>query len=335
MRILKKRSPSLATTTLRTLAEYPFVSALVATAGLMAAAALVNRRLADKAQRDNPPQGRFIDIDGVRLHYVERGSGRPLVLLHGNGSMIQDFESSGLIDLAAKDYRVIVFDRPGFGHSQRPRNVVWTPAAQADLFKDALAQLGVEKAIVLGHSWGASVAIALASRHSAMVEALVLASGYYFPTARTDAMMAMAGPAIPGFGDILSHTISPILSRLMWPAMLRQLFGPKSVPQKFDGFPKALAVRPSQLRAGAAEAALMVPAAILSAKTYGELAMPVTILAGEDDRLIDIDEQSGRLHDEIKHSKMHRVPNAGHMIQQSDTADLMAAVDEAAATTLH
>jgi len=335
MRILKKRSPSLTTATLRAFAEYPFASALVATAGLMAAAAIVNRRLADKAQRDNPPQGRFIDIDGVRLHYVERGSGRPLVLFHGNGSMIQDFESSGLIDLAAKDYRVIVFDRPGFGHSLRPRNVVWTPAAQADLFKEALAHLGVEKAIVLGHSWGASVAVALASRHPAMVEALILASGYYFPTARTDAMMAMAGPAIPGFGDLLSYTISPILSRLMWPAMLRQLFGPKAVPRKFDGFPKSLAVRPSQLRAGAAEAALMVPAAMLSAKNYGELAMPVTILAGEDDRLIDIDEQSGRLHDEIKHSKMRRVPNAGHMIQQSDTADLMAAVDEAAAQTLH
>jgi pimeloyl-ACP methyl ester carboxylesterase len=335
MRILKKRSPSPAATILRALTEYPLASAVVATASLMAAAAVVNRRLADKAQRDNPPQGRFIDIDGVRLHYVERGSGRPLVLLHGNGSMIQDFESSGLIDLAAKDYRVIVFDRPGFGHSLRPRNVVWTPAAQADLFRDALAHLGVEKTIVLGHSWGASVAIALASKHPSMVEALILASGYYFPTARPDAIMAMAGPAIPGFGDILSYTISPILSRLMWPAMLRKLFGPKSVPQKFDGFPKSLAVRPSQLRASAAEAALMVPAAILSSKTYGELAMPVLILAGEDDRLININEQSGRLHDEIRHSKMRRVPAAGHMIQQSDTADLMAAVDEAAAETLH
>ncbi|WP_029085139.1 alpha/beta fold hydrolase [Bradyrhizobium sp. th.b2] len=335
MRILKKRSPSLATSTFRALKEYPIASTVVATIGLMAAAAVVNQRLADKAQRDHPPQGRFIEIDGVRLHYVERGSGRPLVLLHGNGSMIQDFETSGLIDLAAKHYRVIVFDRPGFGYSLRPRNVVRTPAAQADLFRDALAHLGVDKAIVLGHSWGASVAVALASKHPSMVEALILASGYYFPTARTDAIMAITGPAIPGFGDVLSHTISPILSRLMWPAMLRQVFGPKSVPGKFDGFPKSLAVRPSQLRASAAEAALMVPAAILSAKTYGELAMPVVILAGEDDRIIDIDEQSGRLHDEIKHSKMHRLPRAGHMIQQSDTADLMAAVDEAAAETLH
>jgi pimeloyl-ACP methyl ester carboxylesterase len=99
-----------------------------------------------------------LEVNGLRLHYVERGSGAPLVLLHGNGSMIQDFESSGLIDLAAKNYRVIVFDRPGFGHSDRPRNVVWTPAAQAELVNSALDRLGVSHAIVLGHSWGASVA---------------------------------------------------------------------------------------------------------------------------------------------------------------------------------
>ncbi len=76
--------------------------------------------------------------------------------------MIQDFESSGLIHLAAKSYRVIVFDRPGFGHSSRPRNVVWTPDAQAELLKIALERLDVSHALVLGHSWGASVAIALA-----------------------------------------------------------------------------------------------------------------------------------------------------------------------------
>ena len=92
--------------------------------------ALVNRHFAKKAERDNPAAGRFLDVNGVRLHYVERGLGDPLVLLHGNGSMIEDFQSSGLIDLAAKQFKVIVFDRPGFGHSDRPRNVIWTPDAQ-------------------------------------------------------------------------------------------------------------------------------------------------------------------------------------------------------------
>ena len=122
------------------LKSHPIVTSIVV--GL-AASAILNRVLAKKAERRNPPTGRFITIDGVRLHYVERGTGRPLVLLHGNGSMIQDFESSGLLDLAAKKYRVIAFDRPGFGHSDRPRSTVWTPEAQADLLNAALVKMGV------------------------------------------------------------------------------------------------------------------------------------------------------------------------------------------------
>jgi pimeloyl-ACP methyl ester carboxylesterase len=332
---LRTRSPRFLAYKARTIAQaHPYVLAAAATVGALAVSALVNRRLAKKAENGNPPAGQFLEVNGVRLHYVERGSGAPLVLLHGNGSMIQDFESSGLINLAAKNYRVIVFDRPGFGHSLRPRNVVWTPEAQADLFVKALNRLNVGQAIVLGHSWGASVAVALATKHPALVQALVLASGYYFPTARAD-VVALSGPAIPVLGDIVSYTISPIVSRLMWPAMLRKMFGPRPVPDKFAGFPKEMAVRPSQIRASAAETALMIPAAFASAKNYDELAMPVIIIAGEDDRLIDIDEQSSRLHDEVRQSKLHRIAGAGHMVQQSATGDLMAAIDEAAAATLH
>jgi pimeloyl-ACP methyl ester carboxylesterase len=330
----KTRSKSLLSSCLAALRRYPVTTAVAAAAGALAATAILNRQLAEKAQRDNPPQGRFIDVDGVRLHYVERGQGRPVVLFHGNGSMIQDFESSGLIDLVGKNYRAIVFDRPGFGHSTRPRNVSWTPEAQADLFIKALDRLNVQRAIVLGHSWGASVAVALAIKHPSFVEALVLASGYYFPTARAD-VAALSVPAMPVIGNIVSLTISPLVSRLMWPAMVRKVFGPRSVPEKFAGFPKEMAVRPSQIRASAAEAGLMIPAALASSKSYGELAMPTIILAGEDDRLIDINQQSGRLHAEVKQSKLHRIAGAGHMIQQSETRDLMAAIDEAAAETLH
>jgi len=313
--------------------RHPGLTALAAAGSLVGATAILNRRLARKAQHDNPPQGRFIDVDGVRLHYVERGEGIPLVLFHGNGSMIQDFESSGLIDLAAANYRVIAFDRPGFGHSLRPRHIAWTPAAQADLFKKALDRLGVAQAIVLGHSWGASVAVALAIRHPSFVQALVLASGYYFPTPRADGPASLVS-AMPVLGDIISYTFSPTAARIMWPAILRKLFGPERVPKKFAGFPKELAVRPSQMRAAAAEAAMMIPAAFAGAKTYGELEMPAIILAGEEDRLIDI-EQSARLHRHIKGSTLHRISGAGHMIQQSATSDLMAAIDQAAAESLH
>jgi pimeloyl-ACP methyl ester carboxylesterase len=141
----------------------------------------------------------------------------------------------------------------------------------------------------------------------------------------------MSGPAIPVLGDIVRMTISPILGRLMWPSMLRKMFGPRSVPAKFAGFPKEMALRPSQIRASAAETALMIPAAFASAKTYGKLTMPIIIIAGEEDRIIDTDKQSARLHDEVSQSKLHRIVGAGHMVQQSATGDLMAAIDEAAA----
>src|SRR4030088_2749882 len=256
---LKTRSPRSLAHKGRTIAQaHPYVVAAAATVGALAISALVNRQLAKKAELDNPAIGRFLDVNGVRLHYVERGSGEPLVLLHGNGSMIEDVESSGLIDLAAKNYRVIVFDRPGFGHSDRPRNVVWTPDAQAELIKLALAQVGVSSAIVLGHSWGASFAVAMALKYPTLVRGLVLASGYYYPTLRPD-VVALAAPSLPFVGDILSHTLSPLLSRAIWPLMLKKIFGPRSVPKKFNAFPKEVALRPSQIRASTAESALMIP----------------------------------------------------------------------------
>jgi pimeloyl-ACP methyl ester carboxylesterase len=303
--------------------------AAVTTVGALAISALVNRRLARDAERDNPPAGQFLEVNGVRLHYVERGSGRPLVLLHGNGSMIQDFESSGLIDLAAKNYRVIVFDRPGFGHSDRPRNVVWTPAAQADLISNALNRLGISEAIVLGHSWGASVAVALALKYPRLVQGLVLASGYYYPTVRPDAI-ALSAPAVPFVGDVLRYTLSPIVSRLMWPLLIAKIFGPEPAPKKFEGFPKGMAFRPSQIRASAAESALMVPDAFYFRNDYANLKMPVVIVAGEQDRLIDIDSQSARLHCDVAQSRFHRVPGTGHMIHQTATHVVMSAIDEVA-----
>jgi pimeloyl-ACP methyl ester carboxylesterase len=306
-----------------------YAAASAVAIGALAAIALINRHLSNKAERDNPPAGRFLEVSGVRLHYVERGSGEPLVLLHGNGSMIQDFESSGLIDLAAQDFRVIVFDRPGFGHSDRPRNVVWTPDAQAELIKRALDRLGVSNAIVLGHSWGASVAVALALKYPGLVRGLVLASGYYYPTARAD-VLAMGAPSLPLIGDILSHTLSPLISRATWPLMMAKIFGPRSVPNKFEAFPKEMALRPSQIRASAAESALMIPDAFHLRKKYVDLKMPVVIIAGEQDRLIDIDSQSARLHSDVSQSRFHRIPGNGHMIQQTATDRVMSAISEVA-----
>jgi pimeloyl-ACP methyl ester carboxylesterase len=253
-------------------------TAIAAAVGL-GVVALINGAVAREIERRNPPKGSFLDVDGVRLHYVEKGSGPPVVLLHGNQSMVEDFEISGLFDRLAQDHRVIAIDRPGFGHSERPGGKVWTASAQAALIRKALAKLGVEKPIIVGHSWGALVALAHAVDHRADTGALLLLSGYYFPTRRFEAVIASL-PAIPVIGHVLRYTISPILGWLTGPIVLKKLFEPSEVTERVKReFPFSMALRPSQIRATAGDAAQLVPAATSLARHYGQLGMPIAIMA--------------------------------------------------------
>ena len=158
---------------------------------------------------------------------------------------------------------------------------------------------------------------------------MVLASGYYYPTARSD-VVAASGAAVPVIGDIMSYTLLPVIKRLMWPLALAKIFGPSRVPTKFKGFPKEMTFRPSQIRASAAESALMIPGAFALHRDYPDLKMPVVIIAGENDRVIDINKQSARLHRDVEQSTLHRVPGAGHMVHQTSTDLVMLAIDEAA-----
>jgi pimeloyl-ACP methyl ester carboxylesterase len=283
-------------------------------AAVLAAVGLINHALARRAERRNPPEGKFVTVDDVRLHYIERGTGPVIVLLHGNGTMARDFVLSGVFDLLCKDHRVIAFDRPGFGFSDRPRGRIWTPDAQAALLQKALRRLDVRRAVVVGHSWGTLVAVALALRDQVHTAGLVLLSGYYFATLRADVAL-MAWPAVPLLGDILRYTISPLLGRLMAPAAHRKMFAPSPVTERFaKEFPVELEVQPSQIRASAGEAALMIPGAAGLAKHHSELSLPVAIMAGRGDKIVDCDSQAGRLGTELPGTTLTKVPGAGHMI---------------------
>jgi pimeloyl-ACP methyl ester carboxylesterase len=300
----------------------------IGAAATLAAATFVHQR-AWQAERDNPPSGRFIEVDGVRLHYVERGEGPPLVLLHGNGSMLQELQLSGLFELAASRYRVIALDRPGYGHSTRPRRSWWGPMAQATLLRALLARLGIERPIVLGHSFGAMVAMSYALEHPAATRSVVLVSGYYFPTGRLDVPL-MAPPAIPLLGDAMRHTISPLIGRLLWPFMLRRVFSPAPVPRYFERFPTWMALRPSQLRAAAEEAALLIPSAMRLQKLYHALEVPAVIVAGAHDRYVDHARHSLELARRLPRSELLLSPRAGHMVHHVDPRRVLQAIELAA-----
>jgi pimeloyl-ACP methyl ester carboxylesterase len=154
-----------------------WIVVLLVIGAILAAMAILNMVLAALAERRHPPTGSFMEVNGVRLHYSDRGTGRPVLLLHGNAVTGDDYNTSGVAEQLVGSYRVLIFDRPGFGYSARPRGRVWTAGQQADLIHAAMGRLGVERAVVVGHSWGTLVALALAERHPASTVGLVLLSG--------------------------------------------------------------------------------------------------------------------------------------------------------------
>ncbi len=300
-------------------------------AAVLGGMALANHLAARRSERRHPPRGRFVEVDGVRLHYLEAGHGTPVVLLHGNGATADDFVASGLFHRLAARHRVIAFDRPGFGHTPRPRGRVWTAHAQAELIHAALRRLSADRPVLVGHSWATLVALNMALDHPQDFAAVVLLSGFYYPAARLD-VPAMSVAAVPLLGNVLCQTILPLVARLMLPRIIRWLFAPSPVTPRFRAqFPLPLSLRPSQIRAGAGDTALMIPGTLAICRRYGELSMPLVLAAGTRDNVVDFRSHSARLHRDVPHSRLHAIATDGHMIHHTATAEVEAAIDEAIA----
>jgi pimeloyl-ACP methyl ester carboxylesterase len=305
-------------------------ASLVGLAGAaMAGAALIANYRATQAERRHPALGRFVTAGGARLHYIEQGRGPAVVFLHGNGAMVEDYLISGVFTRAAQSYRAIAFDRPGFGHSDRPRGRNWTAAAQASILPEAFRLLGIDRAIVVGHSWGTLVALALALDHPRLVSGLVLGSGYYYPTARMDVVLSSPS-ATPLLGDVICHTVAPFAGEAMAPAVLKKMFSPQGVSPRFkQQFPLALCLRPSQIHAYAEDSAHMTTAAAALSPRYGNLFPPTVIMAGDADKIVSY-RQAQRLHGEVAGSHLDIWPGASHMIHHVDPGRFVRGIDIAA-----
>jgi len=252
-----------------------------------------------------------------------------VLLIHGNVVTGDDYNTSGVAERLIANYRVIIFDRAGFGYSERPRWRFWTAGAQAELLHKAVTQLGIERPVVVGHSWGTLVALAFALRHRSDTAGLVLLSGYYFPNFRLDAMLVAIG-AIPLLGDVLRYTISPLFGWLMMPLTKRLMFAPASMTGRFKAeYSAAMALRPWQIRATVVDGALMVPCALALRARYGELSMPMVIMAGDRDLVVS-HRHAERLHATVQGSDLRIVPGVGHMVHHVATSEIVQAIELAA-----
>jgi len=166
--------------------------------------------------------------------------------------------------------------------------------------------------------------------HAADVRGLVLLSGYYFPTFRADVLASLA-TAAPVIGDLLSYTVAPLFGRALKSRVFRKLFAPVAVPSRFQvEFPTELSLRPSQLKASAADTVLMTPSAAALSSRYGELKMPIIIMAGTEDRIVNFASQSEHLDGVLGQSTLVSFPGAGHMIHHLVPEKVVEAIDLAA-----
>lgn len=195
----------------------------------------------------------------------------------------------------------------------------------------ALHRLGVHRPVVLGHSWGAHVALAMGVLHPRDVSALVLVSGCYTPSLRLDVAL-LSLPALPVIGPLMRHTVSPLIGRLLWPPMLRRVFSPAPTSPAFKtGYPVGMSLRPSQLRASAAESARMIPAALSLRRHHATMQVPTVVVAGAGDLLVNARWSSSALAGRLSQGWLRLVEGAGHMVHHTAPHQVMAAIHQAAA----
>lgn len=233
-----------------------------------------------------PPDGDFIDVPGGRLHYVDRGSGPPIVMLHGLLGQLRHF-SYALTKRLERDYRLILVDRPGWGHSTVAGEHPGI-AEQAAMIAALMRRLALEKPLVIGHSMGGAVALALALDHGAELGGV----GLIAPLTRAveDAHDVFRGLAVrsPALRSVLSWTVAVPMGTINAVETARQVFAPDVPPADFASRGGgALALRPMAYRAGSRELALGQDAVMEMAPRYGEIALPVGILYGRDDAILD------------------------------------------------
>ncbi|WP_226019692.1 alpha/beta fold hydrolase [Novosphingobium sp. FKTRR1] len=258
-------------------------TALAATAGLAAFTAWNRKR----AEQLVPPDGQFADVKGGRLHYLAIGEGAPIVLVHGLGGQLRNF-TYALTELLSPHHRLILVDRPGSGYSTYRGDGKCGLAAQAAMIVELMDQLGLDRPLVVGHSLGGAVALAMALGHPGKIGGLALLAPLTQPIEAVPQVFKALDLSSPIARTVLAWTLAAPAGRLGAEAANAEVFGPEPVPADFETRGgAALTLRPEAFVAacGDVEAARNEMAGI--AARFGELSIPVGIMFGTGDLLLD------------------------------------------------
>jgi pimeloyl-ACP methyl ester carboxylesterase len=311
---------------------------LLAVAAIIGAGVAITARTIARIEAAHPPSGRFVEVEGGRLHVLELGPPGegadfaagplwPVVLVHGASGNLGDLRLA-LGDRLARTRRVVLVDRPGHGWSDRPGGPQdASPARQAELIAQALERIGLDRFVLLGHSLGGAVATAFALSYPERVAGLVLLAPVTHP---------WAGPlawhyrltARPLAGRMFAHAVALPLGALLLQRGAREVFAPQPMPS--DYLRRAgirLLLRPAEFIANAQDVGVLRAFVTAQASRYGEIAMPTVILTGDADTTVSPTLHSRAIAAMLPDAKLVVLPGIGHMPQHVATEEVIAAID--------
>ena len=314
---------------------------LNAVAEILAAGAVITVIGTRLIERAHPPRGRFITIGGLRQHVVELGESAgaqdgvqrgarekaPIVLIHGAGCNLEDMRLALGERLAAR-HRVILIDRAGLGWSKRAGRRGSSPAYQAAMLRDVLDKLGVERAVVVGHSWGGTLAAAFALDHPRRVAGLVLLAPPLFPLMRNMTWL-YAIFATPVAGWLYARTLELPLALPFVGMALSSAFLPQLPPRGYIKRTAAMLwLRPATFLANARDVADLKTNLVPQAARYARITAQTVIITGSSDMVVPPRYHAFAFAEALPAAKLVVLPGIGHMLHHVAADRVIAEIEE-------
>jgi pimeloyl-ACP methyl ester carboxylesterase len=293
--------------------------------GLVIFTAVTARRV----EQALPPRGQFIELSGARIHYLDKGSGPPIVIIHGLGGQIGNF-TYALLERLTDEFRVILMDRPGSGYSRRAPGATARITEQAAIVAEFIRKLGLERPLLVGHSLGGAIALGVALDHPEVIKGLALIAPLTHVPNRVPAPFRALDIKSNFLRWLVAWTVATPIGIRRGKAVLDAIFSPDPAPEDFPvrggGI---LGLRPhsfynasSEMRAVNLDLGKMVP-------RYSSLQVPVRILYGTRDQVLDHQVHGEAMKPKSPMVSVELVPR-GHMLPIT-APDLTASFIKAAA----
>ncbi len=304
-----------------------------AVGGLAAASALLwafSARITRRIEAAVPINGRFVVVGGERLHYCEEGSGPPLVMIHGlmGNSRNLTYALSGQL---RKRFRVITLDRPGSGYSTRHAGTAADLPAQARQIAAFINALGLDKPLVLGHSLGGALALALALDHPHAVGGLVLVAPLTHPQRRLPLVFLGLAVRPAWLRRWLAHTLALPIGLLTQASVVKAVFAPDAAPADFATRGGGLlGMRPNNFYAASTEINQVNAHLPQMVERYPQLTLPIGLIYGARDKVLDFQKHGQALASKVPGVKLQVVEGRGHMLPITATERVAALVEQVA-----